>query len=126
MHFTADLSQLPLSQRQSIVKSLQREDAAQMALAKVRQAKIAQMYRDAVAPGTTKQGIGPVGLAVDPYWVSYFRRMHGDKIFQDDQFVEFLKKRGEWFHVPETGTKIQVGYSAPSNSRFRKTYGRNV
>jgi hypothetical protein len=78
------------------------------------------------ASGTTKQGIGPVGLAIDPYWVSYFRRMYGDKIFQDDQFVEFLKKRGEWFHVPETGTKIQVGYSAPSNSRFRKTYGRNV
>lgn len=122
MHFTADLSQLPLSTRQRVIETLRNDDAAQIALAKVRQAKIAQMYRDAVGPGTTKQGIGPVALAIDPYFVSYFRRMYGDSIFQDENFVQYLKKRGEWFHVRETGTRIQSGYTGSQKRRFHKSY----
>ena len=122
MTLTADLSNLPLSQRQSVLAKLKDEDAAQLALAKIRQAKVAQIYRDAVSTGTTKNGIGPVSMAIDPYFASYFRRLHGESIFQDADFVEYLKRRGEWFHVPEKGTRIQVGYTAQRNVRERKSY----
>lgn len=120
MQFTADLTQLPLQSRQRIKDILHSEDAAKLALAKVEQAKIAQAYRGAVGPGTTKDGIGPVSMAIHPYFVSYFRRLYGDNIFQDPEFAEYLKKHGEWFHVPETGTRIQVGYSGAK--KFSKTY----
>ena len=64
-----------------------------------------------------------MSLAIHPYFVSYFRRQYGDRIFQDKEFTEYLKKRGEWFHVPETATKIQVGYSGqPQGRRFSKKY----
>jgi hypothetical protein len=109
MTLTADLSQFPREVVNRVVRKLRDEDAAEMDLAKARQAKIAQLYRNAVGPGTTKDGIGPISLAIDPYFVSYFRRLHGESVFQDDDFIRFLKKRGEWFHVPETGTRIQVG-----------------
>jgi hypothetical protein len=122
MTLTADLSNLPLSQRQSVLSKLRDDDAAQMALAKIRQAKVAQLYRNSVGPGSTKEGIGPISMAIDPYFASYFRRLHGESIFQDDQFVEYLKRRGEWFHVPEAGTRIQVGYTAQRNVRQRKSY----
>lgn len=120
MTLTADLSNLPLAQRQSVLAKLKDEDAAQLALAKIRQAKVAKFYRDAVGPGTTKSGIGPLSMAIDPYFASYFRRLHGESIFQDDEFVEYLKRRGDWFHVPEKGTRIQVGFTG--NVRERKTY----
>lgn len=122
MTLTADLSNLPLAQRQSVLAKLKDEDAAQLALAKIRQAKVAKLYRDAVGPGTTKNGIGPVSMAIDPYFASYFRRLHGETIFQDEEFVEYLKRRGEWFHVPEKGTRIQVGFTGAGNVRERKTY----
>ena len=122
MKLTADLTHLPLSTRQQVLQRLTDDDAAQLALAKVRQAKVAQLYRDAAGPGTTKEGIGPVSLAIDPYFASYFRRAHGEQIFADPEFIEYLKRRGEWFHVPETGTKVQVGYTAPAKSLFRKSY----
>lgn len=122
MTLTADLSQLPLSVRQSVVDRLRDENAAQLAMAKVRQAKAAQLYRDAVGPGTTKNGIGPVSMIVDPYFVSLFRRQYGEQIFSDPDFVEYLKKRGEWFHVPEAGTRIQSGYTGAANVRHRKVY----
>lgn len=122
MHFTADLTHLPLATRQRVVEKLQDKDAAQLALAKVRQAKIAKMYRDAVAPGTTVDGIGPVSLAIDPYFVSWFRVRYGNHIFQDPEFEKYLKQRGEWFHVPEKGTRIQSGYTGPAKNRFKKSY----
>lgn len=126
MTLTADLTQLPLETRLRVRETLHREDRVQMALAMVEQARIAQLYRNAVGPGTTKDGIGPVSLAIHPYFVSYFRRLHGDTIFADGEFVEWLKKRGEWFHVPETGTRIQSGWTpgtgTESKRRWRKTY----
>ena len=123
---TVDLTHLPLETRRGVLSKLADEEAAQLALAKVEQARIAQMYRNAVGPGTTKNGIGPVSLAMSPWFVSYFRRLHGDKIMQDPQFIEFLKRRGEWFHVPETATKIQVGYQGtPSVKKFSKVYDQN-
>lgn len=122
MTFTADISQLPLDVRRRIVAKIGDENAAQLELAKVRQAKIAQLYRSAVGPGTTKDGFGPVSMAIDPYLASLFRRMYGDDILSDPEFIAYLKRNGEWFHVPETGTRIQSGYTGPSKVRHRRVY----
>lgn len=122
MHFTADLTHLPLETRRRVVEKLGDQNAAQLALAKVRQAKIAKMYNDAVAPGTTVDGIGPVSLAIDPYFVSYFRIQYGNGIFNDPDFEKYLKKRGEEFRIRETGTRIQSGYTGPIKTRFKKHY----
>jgi len=121
MTLTADLSRFPREVVERVVRKLRDDDAAEMDLAKARQAKIAKFYRDAVRPGTTKDGIGPISMAIDPYFASYFRRLHGERIFADEEFVKWLKQRGEVFHVPETGTRVQVGCNW-SNRRERKVY----
>jgi hypothetical protein len=121
--FTIDLTGLPLATREAIRTQLGNEDAAKMALAATRQAKIAQMYNQAVGPGTTKDGFGPLSMAVDPYWKAYFRRKHGDQCWADPEWVEWIKRKEEAFRVRETGTRIQVGYTAPvRNIRFSKKY----
>lgn len=109
---TVDISQLPLATRQRMKEILHREDLAQLALAKARQARMIQAIRTSVGPGTTKQGIGPMSFAIDHYFKSYFRRKHGDQIFGDESFMEWLKRRGEWFHVPEAATRVQSGWKS--------------
>lgn len=121
MTLTADLSRFPREVVERVVRKLRDDDAAELDLAKARQAKIAKFYRDAVKPGTTKDGIGPISMAIDPYFASYFRRLHGERIFADEEFVRWLKRRGEVFHVPEAGTRVQVGCDW-NNRRERKVF----
>ncbi len=121
--FTTDISHLPRETREAIRRQLADEEAAKITLARVRQARIAQLYNQSVAPGTTKDGIGPVAMAVDPVLVSYFRNRFGAECFADSDFVKWLKKEDESFRVRETGTRIQVGYSGrPVCKRFQKRY----
>lgn len=117
---TADLTSLPLSTREAIRRQLGDADAAKLALARARQAKICKLYNDLVAPGTTKNGIGPVGMVMDPYLVSYFRRSFGEQCLADPDFVKWIHKEDPSFRVRETGTKVQVGYRGPARSSARK------
>lgn len=116
---TVDLTQLPTRARETLHRTLADEDAAKLALAKARQAAIKRFYDDYAGPA--KPGVGPVDLVMDPYFASYFRRMYGERIFDDPEFIRYLKARGEWFGVRERGTRVQVGF-AGCNKRFSKTY----
>jgi len=109
---TQDLTWMPRDARERFRASLADRDAAKLAVAKANQARLAQLYRGAVGPGTTKNGFGPLAMAIDPYFVSYFSRTCQAKelVWDDPEFHQWLKTRGEWFHVPEAPTKIQVGY----------------
>ena len=117
---TADLTALPRSTREAIRRQLSDEERAKIALARIRQARIAKLYDDAVGPGTTKDGIGPVSMVVDPVLVSYFRRAFGERCFMDPEFVKWIKKEDPSFRVRETGTKVQVGYRGHTECRTRK------
>lgn len=116
---TVDLTQLPTRAREALHRTLSDEDAAKLALAKARQAAAKRFYDDHAGPA--KAHVGPVDLIIDPYFASYFRRMYGERIFDDPEFIKYLKTRGEWFGVKERGTRVQVGYSG-GNKRFSKTY----
>lgn len=116
---TVDLTQLPTRARETLHRTLADEDAAKLALAKARQAAIKRFYDDHAGPA--KPGVGPVDLVMDPYFASYFRRMYGERIFDDPEFIRYLKARGEWFGVRERGTRVQVGFTG-CNKRFSKTY----
>lgn len=109
---TVDVSALPKTTRETLLRTLSDRNAAKLAIAKANQAKLAQLYRNAVGPGTTKRGIGPLSMVFDPYFVSYFSRVCDAKemVWDDPEFHEWLKRHGEWFHVPEAPTKVQVGY----------------
>ena len=123
MQLTADLSRIPPTVRAQIIKNLREEDQAKMAMARIRQIQAAKLYDDSVAPGTTKDGIGPLSMVMDPYLVSYFRRLHGETIFQDDDFIKHLKRKGDPFFVRQTGTRIQVGHGdCPDGRKYRKRY----
>lgn len=115
---TVDLTRLPARARENLHRTLANEDAAKLALALRRQAAIKRFYDDNAAPA--KEGVGPVDMAVDPYLASYFRRLYGERIFDDPDFIRYLKTKGEWFGVRERGTRVQVGFQG--NKRFSKTY----
>jgi hypothetical protein len=123
MQLTADLSQIPPTVRAQIIKNLREEDQAKMAMARIRQIQAAKLYNDAATAGTTKAHIGPCSMVMDPYWVSYFRRVHGETIFQDEDFIKHLKRKGDPFFVREAASKIQVGHGdCAGGSKFRKRY----
>lgn len=109
---TVDLTRLPLHTREAIRRSLSDKNAAKLAIARANQARLAQLYRNAVGPGTTKPGIGPIDTAIDPYFVSYFSRVceAREMVWDDPEFLEWLKKNEPAVRVPHAPTKIQVGY----------------
>lgn len=110
---TVDLSFMPRGLRERVRSQLADENMAKLAIAKANQARLAQLYRSAAGPGTTKNGFGPMAMVIDPYFRSYFSRVCDarEMVWDDPEFHEWLKRRGEWFHVPETGTRIQVGFT---------------
>lgn len=114
---TIDISHLPPALRDRLLALWQERDRAHRDQAEANQRRIAKIYRDCAVPGATKDGFGPVGLAMDPYWVSYFRREYGEEIFQDPEFVEWLKREGEWFAVPEAATRTQIGFRGRPRNR---------
>jgi len=115
---TVDLTRLPARAREKLHRTLADEDAAKLALALRRQAAIKRFYEDHTAPA--RDAVGPVDMVMDPYLASYFRRLYGERIFDDAEFIRYLKQRGEWFGVRERGTRVQVGFTG--NKRFSKTY----
>lgn len=121
---TVDLTTFPLATRRRVLEVLHREDAAKLAIAKAEQARLIQGVRGSVGPGTTKDGIGPLAWAMHPYFVSYFRRLYGETIFQDPDFMKYLRKVGEWFHVDEAATRIQSGWRPPPFVRPKVTVAK--
>lgn len=121
---TVDLTRFPLAVRQRMRDIMHREDCAKLAIAKAEQAKIIHGVRNSVGPGTTKEGIGPLAWAFHPYFVSYFRRLYGETIFSDPDFMKYLRKVGEWFHVEHAATKIQSGWRPPPFIRPKITTAR--
>jgi len=111
---TVDLSFMPRDVRERLRRQLSDANVAKLAIAKANQARLASLYRNAVAPGTTGK-IGPLDMVIDPYFVSYFSRTCDAKemVWDDPEFAEWLKRRGEWFAVPQAPTKVQVGYRKP-------------
>jgi len=108
---TVDLSFMPRDVRERLRRQLSDDNAAKLAVARANQARLASLYRGAVGPGTTNK-IGPLSMVFDPYFVSFFSRTCDAKemVWDDPEFHEWLKRQGDWFHVPEAPTKIQVGY----------------
>ena len=94
-----------------------------MVEARIRQEKMNRFYRDNTP--RAKEGIGPLSMVVDPYWRSYFELQHGRPMFDDDDFVEWLKRKEPIFAVPERGTRIQVlNTGIPESAKKRvKSYG---
>lgn len=111
---TVDLSRLPQSTRETIRRSLGDKNAAKLAIARANQARLANVYRQAVAPGNGSR-IGPLDTVVDPYLVSYFSRVCEAKemVWDDPEFIAWLKKNEPATAVPHATTRIQVGYRKP-------------
>lgn len=111
---TVDLTRLPQSTRETIRRTLGDKNAAKLAIARANQARLAQLYRQAVGPGMSPR-IGPLDTVIDPYLVSYFSRVCDAKemVWDDPEFVAWLKKNEPAVVVPHATTKIQVGYRKP-------------
>lgn len=111
---TVDLTRLPLSTRETIRRSLGDQNAAKMAIALANQKRLASLYRQGLGPGTSPR-IGPLDTVIDPYLVSYFSRVTDAKelVWDDPEFIAWLKKNEPAVAVPHTTTKIQVGYRKP-------------
>lgn len=108
---TVDLTRLPQSTREILRKSLSDRNAAKLAIARANQARLASLYRQAMQPGTAPK-MGPLDTVIDPYFVSYFSRTCEAKemVWEDPEFIEWLKKHEPATAVPHTTSKIQVGY----------------
>ena len=115
--FAFDFSKLPANLREPLMRKWKEVDARKRSEAHDRQKLIHRLYNAAAVPGATKDGFGPCAMAMDPYFVSYFRREYGEQIFQDPEFIEWLKREGEYFHVHEAGTKTQIGFRGNSRNR---------
>jgi len=123
MKLSVDLTALPMQTRQRIKEVLTDENARELVMARIRQEKVKRLYDDFTPK--PKEGIGPVSMVVDPYWRNYFEMAHGRPMFDDADFVEWLKKKEPMFAVHERGTKIQVlNAGIPAGSKRRvKSYG---
>lgn len=109
---TVDLSRMPLRTREILRQTLSDRNAAKLAIAQANQARLAQLYRSAAGPGVSKPRFGPIDMAIDPYLAEYFSRTCADRelVWNDPEFIEWIKKNDERMAVPHSPTKIQVGY----------------
>ncbi len=114
--FAVDLSELPLRTRQKLDVFFRDETAAQIALAKVEQAKIAKHYRD--NPPRALEGLGGQKMAITPAAWSIFRKLCGGGEGQNpdvrDSREWLLRKYPEWFRVRYLPVKTQFGWLPPS------------
>ena len=111
MYLTQDLSRLDPALRESMLKQLAHEDRAQFVLAQIEQAKMAKFCRDHVAPGTTKDGVGPLRSIIHPGLKNYLAAKYGHATaWRDPDFMKWLTKRFDEFRVPDAGTKVQAGW----------------
>lgn len=110
---TVDLTRLPLATREAIRSSLGDKNKAKLAIAKANQLRLAKLYREGVGPGQSPK-IGPLDSVIDPYFLSYFSRTCDAKemVWDDPEFIAWLKKQDPAFAVPHTTTKTQVGFRA--------------
>jgi len=109
---TSDLSQLPKDVRERIRSTLSDRYMAKIAIAKLRQAKLHQIYNAAAVPGVTHKDFGPCTMVIDPMLEWHFSRVCDAKelVWNDPEFIKWLKKKGPEFFVREAPTKVQVGY----------------
>lgn len=119
---TADLTGLSTAMRERVHKVCTDENAFAMMQAKLRQARAAKFVRD-FQPRSV-EGMGGMGMVVDPYWLTYFKATYGTDPVQDPEFRAWLKRQGEdQFFCRSGGTRIQVGGVAmPGRRVFKKTY----
>lgn len=137
MILPVDLSGMPEEVRQRLHEIWSRDNEREMFEALGRQQQIARFYHQHELRAT--DGLGEVTMAVDPYWLNYFRWLHGSEETDSKEFRDWLKKREPMFRVKSGGTKTQVGYgqhgrpkslepevlsleSRTGERRYRKTY----
>ena len=119
MLLTADLRKLPPEVRASLVKHLQHEDAAQLAIEKAEQAKVAQLYRNVMRPGSNPHS--PLGQRHSVVHVGLQNRLAAqyghDVAWNDPEFRQWLLKHEEAFRVPDVRQNISSGWTPQSESR---------
>lgn len=124
MPIGVDLTELPAAVRKRMHEILTDENAREMVQARIRQEKIARFYHD--NRPRAMDGIGEKVMAVDTYWVSYFRMQYGADIWEDPDFEKWLRREDEATRVRSGGTKVMSGWGGLSGGatrkRFRKTY----
>jgi len=124
MLLTLDTTELPAATRQALHEFCTREEAFKAAQAKMRQQRIAKWHRDHELRSI--EGIGAQVMAIDPYWLNYWRwKLGHETVHQDPDFQKWLLKTNECFRVKSKGTKLQFASAAvPGSARrtFRKTY----
>ena len=113
-----DLSALPAGVRKRMHEILSDQNAMEIVKAKIRQRQIAQFHHQ--NRPRAMDGIGPKVMAVDPYFVSYWRMKQGADCWDDPDFVKWLAREEEAVRVRAGGTKTQVGYSGPGPARPAK------
>lgn len=115
-----DLTELPAAVREQMHKILTRENEREMVQAIARQEAIARFYEE--NRPVAQEGLGAMTMALDPYWVNYFRMKLKYDPAEEGEVRKWLRKKYDWFRVKHTTSKIQVGYSGLGGKRV-KTYG---
>ena len=128
MILTADLSKLSPAMREAIVKNLQHEDAAQLAIERTEQAKLAKFYRDHIQPGVFREGMGPMHSVVHVGLQQRLAAQYGHEVaWQDPEFRDWLLKHEEAFRVPIVRSKISSGWTPEAGHAWRGTSdGKNA
>lgn len=127
MLLATDLTELPAAVRQRMHQLLTEENAMQALQAKIRQQRIAQFYHNHTP--RSMDGMGGQVMAMDPYWVNYFRWVLGQKWTQDLEARKWVLKKNPCFRVRHGGTKLLFASAAvPGAARrtFKKVYAEGV
>jgi hypothetical protein len=113
MFLTSDLSKLDPATRAALIKHLQHEDAAQLAIEKAEQARVAQLYRNVMRPGDNPHGgIGQRHSVVHVGLQNRLAAQYGhDVAWNDPEFRQWLLKHEDAFRVPDCRTKISSGWT---------------
>jgi hypothetical protein len=124
MLLAVDLTRLPKGIRDNIHRVCTDDNAMAAMHAKVRQQQIAKFYHDNTP--RSMDGIGGQVMAMDPYWLNYFRWQLGtEAVQQDSDIKKWILKRHPEFRVRSGGTRIQVGFGdcgAGASRRYTKRY----
>lgn len=114
-----DLSELPLSTRRKLDGFFRDETAAQIALAKIEQAKVAKHYRD--NPPRALEGLGGQKMAIAASAWGILRKLCGGGDGRQPDVRDgqewLLKKYPEWFRVRYLPVKTQFGWLPPAVRR---------
>lgn len=115
MILTADLSKLPPATRDAIVKHLVHEDAAQLAIERAEQAKLAKFHDYMMRPGMNPHGAPGLGQRHSCIHVGLQHRLAAqyghETAWQDPEFFQWLLKRDPSFRVPDVREKISSGWT---------------